>query len=235
MVQSIGPYISIEFHTSIFYGCLDFLNSIFRSNLKVPGAAPLAMNKSHSMMSKRGMDRQTSSRIVSELLSQALSAARLQSVGDEQGVLEAINNEGLFEAATLANPQLPQYHPKLLIEMLNSGKTRRAKAILLHVLRTLRAHTTTADSRTLKVRKMSISDGGSDAYSLDSAAARRNSFGRRDSFIGGSFQRIGGVMEQERLEYEELESIIPLPLHAIFSADRSEPVRSAPKVFLIDI
>lgn len=47
-------------------------------------------------------------------------------------------DEGVFEAARLANPMLPQYHPKQLIEMLNAGKTKRVKAILLHVLKALK-------------------------------------------------------------------------------------------------
>lgn len=54
------------------------------------------------------------------------------------GVLEVVVEEGIFEAARLASPILPQYHPQLLIKMLNSGKTKRVKAILLHVLRALR-------------------------------------------------------------------------------------------------
>lgn len=56
----------------------------------------------------------------------------------DEHVLEAISDEGLFEAARLASPILPQYHPKQLIELLNSGKTRRVKAILLHVIHCLK-------------------------------------------------------------------------------------------------
>ena len=37
---------------------------------------------------------------------------------------------GLFEAAHIACPVLPQYHPKQLMELLNSGKIRWVKAIL---------------------------------------------------------------------------------------------------------
>lgn len=55
----------------------------------------------------------------------------------DERILEAIREEGLFEAARLANPILPQYHPKLLIELFNSGRTRVVKAILLHVLKSL--------------------------------------------------------------------------------------------------
>lgn len=56
----------------------------------------------------------------------------------DQNFLEAVSEEGLFEASRLANPILPQYHPKLLIEMLNAGKTKRVKAILMHVLQNLK-------------------------------------------------------------------------------------------------
>ena len=44
---------------------------------------------------------------------------------------------GLFEASHLACPVLPQYHPKQLMELLNSGKIRWVKAILAHLVRKL--------------------------------------------------------------------------------------------------
>lgn len=42
---------------------------------------------------------------------------------------------GLFEASHIACPVLPQYHPKQLMELLNSGKIRWVKAILAHLVR----------------------------------------------------------------------------------------------------
>lgn len=42
---------------------------------------------------------------------------------------------GLFEASRIACPVLPQYHPKQLMEFLNSGKIRWVKAILAHLVR----------------------------------------------------------------------------------------------------
>ena len=44
---------------------------------------------------------------------------------------------GLFEASRIACPVLPQYHPKQLMELLTSGKIRRVKAILAHLVRYL--------------------------------------------------------------------------------------------------
>lgn len=42
---------------------------------------------------------------------------------------------GLFEASRIACPVLPQYHPKQLMELLNSGKIRWVKAILAHLVK----------------------------------------------------------------------------------------------------
>jgi hypothetical protein len=198
------------------------------------------------ILSKRGgMDRQASSKIVCELISKAIISSTStrfspSALADQQGVLEAIDDEGLFEAARLANPQLPQCHPKLLIEMLNSGKTRRVKAILLHVLKTLKAHhvsaSATGGGNDGRARKLSLTSTAEsdDAFSLR-GDDRRGSLGRRDSFVGGLQRKssvIGGGVEPERLEYEELESVVPLPLHAIFAADQSnEAPKNVPSVF----
>lgn len=165
-------------------------------------------------LTKRSMDRQTSSKIVYELISRAFPSTKVQMIS-EQGVLEAINDEELFEAARLANPQLPQYHPKQLIEMLNSGKTRRVKAILMHILLTLKANAS-ANEASVESKKFSFSDNTSDVFT-----SRDFELHRRNSIVGSIHQRNAGA-ETEHLEYEELDSIVPLPLHAIFSADRSQ-------------
>lgn len=48
---------------------------------------------------------------------------------------ELMPDFGLFEASHIACPVLPQYHPKQLMELLNSGKIRWVKAILAHLVR----------------------------------------------------------------------------------------------------
>jgi hypothetical protein len=58
-----------------------------------------------------------------------------KSKSESTASLSVIQEFGLFEAYRIANPVLPQYHPKLLMELLNSGKTRRVKAILSHLVR----------------------------------------------------------------------------------------------------
>uniref|UniRef100_A0A8D3DLP2 Dmx-like 2 n=1 Tax=Scophthalmus maximus TaxID=52904 RepID=A0A8D3DLP2_SCOMX len=42
---------------------------------------------------------------------------------------------GLFEAAHSLSPTLPQYHPTQLLELMDLGKVRRAKAILAHLVK----------------------------------------------------------------------------------------------------
>ena len=54
---------------------------------------------------------------------------------DSVSGIHLIEDCGLFEASRLANPVLPQYHPKQLIELLGFGKIRRVKAILAHLVR----------------------------------------------------------------------------------------------------
>lgn len=62
----------------------------------------------------------------------------IQSPGQNQDMPVAydyMNDFGLFEASRIACPVLPQYHPKQLMELLNSGKIRWVKAILAHLVR----------------------------------------------------------------------------------------------------
>lgn len=84
---------------------------------------------SSSNLTRRGRDRKRPGDDVSK-------KDDVSSAGSE--VISVIRDEGLFEAARLATPLIPQYHPKQLMELLNAGKTRRVKAILLHVLRCIR-------------------------------------------------------------------------------------------------
>lgn len=65
---------------------------------------------------------------------------------------------GLFEAARLSNPILPQYHPKQLMELLNAGKTKRVKAILQHVLRTIQIRKSEMLFRQASMRSSSTED-----------------------------------------------------------------------------
>ncbi|VDN05634.1 unnamed protein product [Thelazia callipaeda] len=127
----------------------------------------------------------------------------------DEHVLEAISDEGLFEAARLASPILPQYHPKLLIELLNSGRTGVVKAILLHVLNCLKQLNVSISnplSRASSVRKMSLTDADLKMEGSGQDIAR----GLCDTF------------DDSNLEYEELGGIPPLSLHTLlFPCDSS--------------
>jgi hypothetical protein len=65
---------------------------------------------------------------------------RINKPSDEPTNLEIHKNEGLFDAVSLSNSLLPQYHPTQLVGMLNAGKIQRVRAILLNVLHALRTN-----------------------------------------------------------------------------------------------
>ncbi|XP_064608806.1 dmX-like protein 2 isoform X2 [Liolophura sinensis] len=119
--------------------------------------------------------------------------------------LSLISESGLFEAAHRANPVLPQYHPKQLMELLNFGKVKRVKAILAHLVRCI---------------------AGNDAYQttyhdeLDSQESRSRALHRQRtmSVSGTTAPELAGDFEPA-LDYVEISSIPPLPIHALLAAD----------------
>ena len=66
---------------------------------------------------------------VSQLLKDSAS-------GELVAVSKVSSKLGLFEEAAAVSPILPQYHPKHLMELMNFGKLRRARAILHHLVLT---------------------------------------------------------------------------------------------------
>ena len=101
------------------------------------------ISRSHSVLEqlaksgKHGVS--TNNKMMKEVMNKVFSSINLNELSSKDDtLLKALSEEGLFEASRLANPMLPQYHPKQLIEMLNSGKTKRVKAILLHMIKTLK-------------------------------------------------------------------------------------------------
>ncbi|KAI6235649.1 hypothetical protein M3Y95_00074000 [Aphelenchoides besseyi] len=131
-----------------------------------------------------------------------------QNSGEE--IMRIMMDEGIFEASRLANPILPQYHPQQLIKMLNAGKTKRVKAILLHVLRALRQHQVAMRnplSRAASVRRFNNSTNTED--------------GLGESQTGGGMNKQRSVLEDDDLEYQELDGIPPLPLYVLMEMDKS--------------
>ncbi|CAG9833364.1 unnamed protein product [Diabrotica balteata] len=104
---------------------------------------------------------------------------------------------GLFEASRIACPVLPQYHPKQLMELLNSGKIRWVKAILAHLVKCIGGNQDPSEeiqgwtrSRTLSV-----------------------------SYPPGSPEHRTSIGEIN-LDYDEINNIPPLPLWTLLAADK---------------
>ena len=119
--------------------------------------------------------------------------------------LSIVHELGLFEASRQANPVLPQYHPKKLMELLNFGKVRRVKAILAHLVRFI-AGGDVSD-------KLLMGDQNVDdlKWSLNRP--------RTLSVAGASPGDAPVLHEEVQLDYKELSFIPPLPMYALLAAD----------------
>ncbi|XP_037874527.1 dmX-like protein 2 isoform X1 [Bombyx mori] len=127
-----------------------------------------------------------------------------------QPLLDYMPDYGLFEASQMACPVLPQYHPKQLMELLNSGKIRWVKAILAHLVRCI-GGTYTGRSST----------GDEDSLSRQRGWSRSRTLSV--SFAAGAASPLDGVAqisEDVQLDYAEITSIPPLPLWTLLVADK---------------
>ncbi|XP_039522136.1 dmX-like protein 1 isoform X1 [Pimephales promelas] len=110
-----------------------------------------------------------------------------------------MEDSGLFEAAHHLSPTLPQYHPVQLLELMDLGKMRRAKAILSHLVKCIAGEIVTlkdpAVSQERRLRSLTISASGSTT---------------RDPKM---------FSKGESSDYTEIDSIPPLPLYALLAAD----------------
>lgn len=115
-------------------------------------------------------------------------------------VLNILKSEGVFETARMCSPILPQYHPKQLIVLLNAGKKRRVKAILNHVLSSLKQKKGAAHnplSRAASIKRMSTVDR-EDSTNATPADAR---------------------IDDDSMDYDEIDDIPLLPLYALMKVD----------------
>ncbi|KAH0628151.1 hypothetical protein JD844_008947 [Phrynosoma platyrhinos] len=108
-----------------------------------------------------------------------------------------MEDSGLFEAAHSLCPTLPQYHPLQLLELMDLGKVRRAKAILSHLVKCIAGEVIAINDpdHEKRCRSLSICASGSST---------------RDPM---TFSR--GVIT----DYTEIDSVPPLPLYALLAAD----------------
>ncbi len=130
--------------------------------------------------------------------------------------IQIIQDCGLFEASRLANPVLPQYHPKQLIELLNFGKIRRVKAILAHLVRCISGQDPT------QIALVSSDEHQSSHPRLFSGNQRALSVAGPSNVPDG-----GTIPEDTNLDYIEISSIPPLPMYALFAADKETSLTMA--------
>ncbi|XP_048190248.1 dmX-like protein 1 isoform X2 [Perognathus longimembris pacificus] len=110
-----------------------------------------------------------------------------------------MEDSGLFEAAHVLSPTLPQYHPLQLLELMDLGKVRRAKAILSHLVKCIAgevvALSEAESNHDRRLRSLTISASGS--TTRDPQAFNKT----------------------ENTDYTEIDSVPPLPLYALLAAD----------------
>ncbi|XP_042528430.1 dmX-like protein 1 isoform X1 [Dipodomys spectabilis] len=110
-----------------------------------------------------------------------------------------MEDSGLFEAAHALSPTLPQYHPLQLLELMDLGKVRRAKAILSHLVKCIAgevvALSEAESNHDRRLRSLTISASGS-------TTRDPQAFNKTDS-----------------TDYTEIDSVPPLPLYALLAAD----------------
>ena len=137
-------------------------------------------------------------------------------IGDGLNDEDFMSDMGLFEASHLACPVLPQYHPKQLMELLNSGKIRWVKAILNHLVKCISPvkqprHKMESESEKVKdwssARTLSIVGG----IGRSPSPSREN---QRSS--------TSGMPEDQALSYSEIHSVAPLPLWMLLEADKEK-------------
>ncbi|XP_043498193.1 dmX-like protein 2 isoform X6 [Polistes fuscatus] len=139
-----------------------------------------------------------------------LDAKKKRGMQNENVSFDYMPDYGLFEASRIACPVLPQYHPKQLMELLNSGKIRWVKAILSHLVRCI------GSSCSLRV---------DDENLVKQRGGWSRSRTMSVSYVGttspleprGSTTQIP---EELTLDYAEITSISPLPLWTLLIADK---------------
>lgn len=112
-----------------------------------------------------------------------------------------MEDSGLFEAAHMLCPPLPQYHPLQLLELMDLGKVRRAKAILSHLVKCIAGEVIVVNesepNHERRHHSLSICASGS-------TMRDPKTFSQRFSEVS---------------DYTEIDSVPPLPLYALLAAD----------------
>ncbi|XP_027696604.1 dmX-like protein 2 isoform X2 [Vombatus ursinus] len=125
---------------------------------------------------------------------------------DVFGTPAVVQDGGLFEAAHVLSPTLPQYHPTQLLELMDLGKIRRAKAILSHLVKCIAGEVAV-------VRDAETGEG-----------AKRH-LSRTISVSGSTAKDTVTIGKDGTRDYTEIDSIPPLPLYALLAADQDTTYR----------
>lgn len=117
---------------------------------------------------------------------------------------------GIFEAARLACPVLPQYHPKQLMELLAFGKIHRVRAILRHLAHSLCSMDSMKSHLAQRQANRNSYRSRSQSNSAQSLLDTKSPFDPTD------------FGEEVQLEYTEITSIRPLPLFTLLDAETEQ-------------
>lgn len=139
-----------------------------------------------------------------------LDAKKKRGMQNDNPNLDYMPDYGLFEASRIACPVLPQYHPKQLMELLNSGKIRWVKAILAHLVRCIgSSYSLRADDESLMKQRGGWSRSRTMSVSYVGATSPLEPRGSTTQ-----------IPEELTLDYAEITSISPLPLWTLLIADK---------------
>ncbi|XP_042889042.1 dmX-like protein 2 isoform X6 [Penaeus japonicus] len=128
------------------------------------------------------------------------------------------SNSGIFEASHIAAPVLPQYHPRQLMELLNSGKIRRVKAILAHLVRCLSQLGQRSSDATYRTSLSDADEPRSRSWSRSRTLSVSGNQGGSSSRDGRGSPSL--LPEEITLDYIEVTAIPPLPLWLLLEADK---------------
>nr|XP_014347443.1 PREDICTED: dmX-like protein 2 isoform X3 [Latimeria chalumnae] len=164
-------------------------------------------NEDDSVSSLEDIARQVSSTVFDTKL---LSKKRSVMATDEVfGPPAVIQDGGLFEAAHVLSPTLPQYHPTQLLELMDLGKVRRAKAILSHLVKCIAGEVTI-------VKDTETGEGGPKRHLSRTISVSGST--AKDTIIAG---------KGSSRDYTEIDSIPPLPLYALLAADQDTSYKTS--------
>lgn len=169
----------------------------FKSSFSIPSFKQLNQGKSTASLPKKDG---------------ALSKSGSLTKSESTTSLSLISECGLFEASQQANPILPQYHPKQLMELLNFGKVKRVKAILAHLVRSISGNQT---SQTVFRDE------------IDSEEGRVRAFHRQRTVSMTTSSPMDMVPDEDHLSYTEITSIPPLSIYSLLAADNDNSVFKA--------